>query len=182
MSDSTVGPNGKLKDASEIVWYNDADDDQPIPSSSTIKSLLHPFFAGAAPPAAVIAGARRSTRAPRPSMRILDPDNIASSSTAQGKRKAADDLTRRRVARKIIASPTTSSHDGESDSDVDIGGTDLDAVGGDTEAEDDVERAYASTKAMGDADYVRTIFIKKDDYVDPHTGLVESGHVCTVCQ
>ncbi|KAF8811331.1 hypothetical protein BYT27DRAFT_7089668, partial [Phlegmacium glaucopus] len=29
---------------------------------------------------------------------------------------------------------------------------------------------------------VRTIFIKKDDYIDPHTGLVESGHVCKVCQ
>ncbi|KAG2135399.1 uncharacterized protein EDB93DRAFT_1107147 [Suillus bovinus] len=113
MSDSAVGPNGKLKDVSEMVWYNDADDDQPIPSSSTI----HPFFTGAAPPAAIIAGAHRSTRAPCPSTRILDPDNVASSSTAQ-----------------------------------DIGGTDLDAVGGDTEAEDDVEHEYASTKAMGDAD------------------------------
>ncbi|KAG1738530.1 hypothetical protein EDB19DRAFT_2025397 [Suillus lakei] len=162
MSDSTVGPNGKLKDASEIVWYNDVDDEQPIPSSSTIKSPLHPFFVGAAPPAAIIAGARHSTRVPQPSMRILDPDNVASSSTTQ-----------------------------------DIGGTDLDhpdAV--DTEAEDDVEHAYALTKAMGDADCkgsthrpkaeqtadVHTIFIKKDDYVDPHTGLVEPGHMCTVCQ
>ncbi|KAG1811121.1 uncharacterized protein BJ212DRAFT_1278098, partial [Suillus subaureus] len=29
---------------------------------------------------------------------------------------------------------------------------------------------------------VHTIFVKKNDYVDPHTGLVESGHMCTVCQ
>lgn len=149
MSDSTVGPNGKLKDV---------DDEHPILSSSMTKStLLHSFFAGAAPPAAIIAGTHHSTRAPWPLMRILDPDNVASSSTAQGKWKAADDLavTRWWVTCKNIASPTPSIHDGESDGDVDIGGTDLDhpdAVGGDTEAEDDAEHAYASTKAMGDVD------------------------------
>ncbi|KAG1726790.1 uncharacterized protein EDB91DRAFT_1086647 [Suillus paluster] len=103
-----------------------------------------------------------------------------------------------KVARKIITSPTASGDSGESNGDVEIGGTDLDpgTQGGDTKAEDDAEHAYASTEAMGDADCkgqtchpkveqtvdVHTIFIKKDDYIDLHTGLVESEHVCTVCQ
>ncbi|KAG2123630.1 hypothetical protein BD769DRAFT_1669834 [Suillus cothurnatus] len=116
MSDSTVGPNGKLKDVSKMVWFNDVDDEHPIPSSS-MTTPLHPFFTGATPPAAIIASAH--------------------------------------LLPKTIASPTPSIHDGESDGDVDTGGTDLDhpdAVGGDTEAEDDAEHAYASTKAMGDVD------------------------------
>jgi hypothetical protein len=62
MSDSAVGPNGQLKDASEIVWFHDADDEQPIPSSATTNSTpLHPFFAGAAAPTTFVAGARHST-------------------------------------------------------------------------------------------------------------------------
>jgi hypothetical protein len=89
-------------------------------------------------------------------MRVLDPNNIASSSTTQGKRKAVDDpgATRQHVACKIITSPTASGDSGESNGDVEIGGADLDpgTQGDDTEAEDDAEHAYASTKAMGDAD------------------------------
>ncbi|KAG1842747.1 hypothetical protein DFJ58DRAFT_731906 [Suillus subalutaceus] len=163
MSDSAVGPNGELKDASEMVWFNDVDDKQPIPSSSMNKSApLHPFFTGAAAPAAIIAGYSILTMLHHP------------------------------APPKIVASPAASVDDGESDcdDDIDIGGTNLDhpdAIGGDTEAEDDTEHAYASTKDMGDADRkgsthrpktertadVHTIFIKKDDYVDPHTRLVE---------
>jgi hypothetical protein len=30
--------NGTLKDASEIVWYNDKDDDMPIVSASTVQT------------------------------------------------------------------------------------------------------------------------------------------------
>ncbi|OJA11406.1 hypothetical protein AZE42_13443 [Rhizopogon vesiculosus] len=91
--------------------------------------------------------------------------------------------------RKVILTSSASSDDGGHVSDIDTAG------GADTEA-DEIGDAYASTKAMGDADResgatrhlksehtadVHTVFIKKDDYVDPHTGLVESGHVCTVC-
>jgi hypothetical protein len=81
MSDSTVGPNGKLKDVSKMIWFNDVDDEHPILSSS-MTIPLHPFFTGATPPAAIIASAHHSTRAPRPLMRIIDPDNVALSSTA----------------------------------------------------------------------------------------------------
>ncbi|OAX34085.1 hypothetical protein K503DRAFT_803874 [Rhizopogon vinicolor AM-OR11-026] len=143
--DCAIGPDGHLKDASEIKW-------------------------------------------------IINPDNVASASSTRGKRKAGDSpVTMHRVARrKVIPTFSASSDDGGHVSDIDT------AEGADTEAdkhasEDDVRDAYASTKAMGDADNesgathclkgectadVHTVFVKKDDYVDPHTGLIESGYVC----
>ena len=84
MSDCAVGPDGKLFDAKDIVWFEDADSLEPInhaitPSSSTAPSTsatIHPFFRGgsAHAPAAVVAGACRSGRAIRPSIKITDPD------------------------------------------------------------------------------------------------------------
>ncbi|KAG0705806.1 hypothetical protein DFH29DRAFT_846984 [Suillus ampliporus] len=148
-------------------------------------TLVHHFFAGA----------RRSTRAPRPSMKIVDPDNVAVSSLACSKRKAADGPgTKRRVSRKIIPASSASSDDARHDSDGDL------AEGTDTEADEDLddtaETSYVTTKAMGDADReagttrlkrertadICTIFAKKDGHLDPHTGLLESGHVCTICE
>ena len=89
MSGCAVGPDGKLLDANDIVWFEDAESSEPIndttaPSSSTTASTstaIHPFFHGgpAPAPAAVASGARRSGRAIRPSIRITDPDNAAAS-------------------------------------------------------------------------------------------------------
>jgi len=76
-----VGPNGKLFDQSEIPWYNDPDNDTPMApattSCSTVQgqpsaTTLDSFITKAAPTA------RRSTRAPRPSTKSIDPDNIMS--------------------------------------------------------------------------------------------------------
>ncbi|KAI9456406.1 hypothetical protein F5148DRAFT_1151338 [Russula earlei] len=36
-------PDGTLKDASDIVWFNDKDDDTPIASTSTVQTDLHPW-------------------------------------------------------------------------------------------------------------------------------------------
>ncbi|KAG2039466.1 hypothetical protein BDR03DRAFT_1009096 [Suillus americanus] len=66
----------------------------------------------------------------------------------------------------------------------------------DTEINHDVEALYAITKAIGDAECeagttcsksdrtadVFTIFVKKDDYLDTHTGSLKSGHICTICK
>lgn len=178
-----VGPDGCLKDASEITWHNDPDDEQPLSVPKPAKStpVLHSLFTSA----------RRSARAPRPSTKILDPDNVALSSSTHGKRKATDDpATKRRIVRKTIAESSASAS-GDSDD----AGHDSDGAA-DTEIEDNVEASYAITKAMGDADReagttrsksdrtadVRTIFVKKDDYLDPHTSSLESGHICTVCE
>jgi hypothetical protein len=35
--------DGTIKDASEIVWYNDKDDDMPIATSSTVQTGKFPF-------------------------------------------------------------------------------------------------------------------------------------------
>jgi hypothetical protein len=62
MSDCAVGSDGRLKDASEIKWFNDPDDTLPIPvplAGST--QPIHPFFTGATSPAALVAGSRRSS-------------------------------------------------------------------------------------------------------------------------
>jgi hypothetical protein len=79
--------NGTLKDASEIIWHFDVDDEAPMSksmvsttSSSTAvttpaSTTIHPFFA------------RRSGRTTRPSNHILDPDNTMN--LAIGKRKAS---------------------------------------------------------------------------------------------
>ncbi|KAJ8587607.1 hypothetical protein M405DRAFT_863602 [Rhizopogon salebrosus TDB-379] len=147
MSNCAIGSDGCLKDASEIEWFNDPDDNWPISAAANNSTQpLHPFFSGASSPATFVAGARRSGRASRPSTRIVDPDNVASSST-RGKRKAADGpATTRRVARKVIPTSSASSDDdGGHVSDGDL------AEAADTEDEH-AEDAYASTKAMGDAD------------------------------
>jgi len=108
-----IRPDNSLKDASEIEWSYDKDNDSPMaPVSSTSESstTVHPFFTRC-PPAKVVAGSRRSARALRPSARIRDPDNVmnnsASSSSApnpsaaNGKRKAPPSLPSRRIARKV---------------------------------------------------------------------------------
>jgi hypothetical protein len=98
-----VRSDGSLKDASEIEWHYDEDDESPMASvsstssTSSLPAKVHPFFTGHPAPAKMVAGSRRSTRALRPSSRVLDPDNVmnksASSSAlnpsaANGKRKA----------------------------------------------------------------------------------------------
>ncbi|KAF8811332.1 hypothetical protein BYT27DRAFT_7003392, partial [Phlegmacium glaucopus] len=72
-----ICPDCSLKDASEIQWFNDADDEQPISvPMAKASNPLHPFFAGASAPSVPIAGARRLTQVTRPSMRTVDPDNV----------------------------------------------------------------------------------------------------------
>ena len=121
MSDSSdlgcaVRSDGSLKDASEIEWHYDEDDESlmaPVSSTSSTSGLpakVHPFFTGHPAPAKMVAGSRRSARALRPSARVLDPNNAmnksASSSalnpsTANGKRKAPPSPPSRRIARKV---------------------------------------------------------------------------------
>lgn len=83
-----VGPDGKLLDQSEIPWYNDPDDDTPMAPATTSRSTvqgqpsattLDSFVVKTAP------AARRSTRAPRPSTKLIDPNNVMTL-----KRKSSD--------------------------------------------------------------------------------------------
>ncbi|KAJ6474858.1 hypothetical protein C8R45DRAFT_1160058, partial [Mycena sanguinolenta] len=71
--------DGTLRDASEINWFNDRDDEQPTSGPAASSFQPHPFFTGTAKPVGKIAGARRSARTTRPSARMIDPNNAESS-------------------------------------------------------------------------------------------------------
>ena len=61
-----LAADGTLLDASKIVFYNDPDDDIPLPTgSNNSESNLFP-----------VVSSRRSGRITRPSARVLDPNNL----------------------------------------------------------------------------------------------------------
>ncbi|KAF8445582.1 hypothetical protein L210DRAFT_3501531 [Boletus edulis BED1] len=68
-----VGPDGLA--ASQIQFFHDVNDDVPLPpvASSTSVSGLKLRI----PRATKIAGCRRPDRIPKPSQRLIDPDNVA---------------------------------------------------------------------------------------------------------
>jgi hypothetical protein len=110
-------------------------------------------------PTTKVAGARRSHRATRPSAKIADPDNMASSSR---KRKATSDGGRASTShRRRVASPVTSDADHDTTDTapaselVDTDKEDAPAEDKEDEGEDGnepVEDGYLQTKAMADSD------------------------------
>jgi hypothetical protein len=72
MSECAVGTDGVLKDASDIEWFHNVDDAEPIsvPLANTSSASLsasasvHPFFTGRPAPAVFVASSRRSARVP----------------------------------------------------------------------------------------------------------------------
>ena len=74
-----LAADGSLLDASAITFYNDPDDDTPLPNPPVTSTPLHPFFRGSQAPAKFAAGSRRSARVARPSARITDPNNVEAS-------------------------------------------------------------------------------------------------------
>ena len=153
-----LAPDGGLLDASAITFYNDVDDDTPLPNPMTTSTPLHPFFQG---PGNVVGGSRRSARVSRPSAHITDPDNVEAPAVPR-KRPAT------RWAKVTDDDDGSEPHNESDNAEVSLG-DDNDVVMGDaspeggditTEGEDGggdtdveiVEEAYRSTKAMGDAD------------------------------
>jgi hypothetical protein len=137
-----VRPDGTLKDASEIDWDYDPDDavaeqidSTTAASSSSAPPKIHPFFTGA----------RRSTRAARPSARTIDPDNVMN---APAKRKASSPTQKRRLSRRIIV---------ESQSDGEINDKNYAESIPDTTDVEEIEESgdseYERLKEMADADH-----------------------------
>jgi hypothetical protein len=147
-----VAADGSLLDASQIVFFDDPDDDKPLsninPASSS--NNLH----------------CRSGRVTRPSARITDPNNIEAS--VSRKRSATVTTSTEasvRAARraKLTSCDDESEQDDEMDNaEVNTGDDDADAGAGDGMTEEEVvddssdvehaQEAYRTTKAMGDAD------------------------------
>lgn len=157
--------NGNLLSPSKIQWYNDVDDEAPMPGSNAAASS-----SPAPPPVASsskfkpstitrffvadnVAGSRRSNRTTRPSARVTDPDNMEARAffAPSRKRKASssDDEQQPRRLQKVAQVSE------EEPDDVDEGDASDDVVELTEKAssdEDDVEATYEATKALGDAD------------------------------
>ena len=136
-----VGSDGNLLDTSQILWFNNPDNDQPIAptslsaqcqasASQTVTTL--DSFVTKVPPAA-----RRSTCAPHPSTKAIDPDNIMAL-----KRKSSNT-----GAGKPSSRPRHASLDHEEDE-----ATEPDPMDGEDDNLVDPDAAYEETKALGDAD------------------------------
>ncbi|KAG2114291.1 uncharacterized protein F5147DRAFT_770272 [Suillus discolor] len=107
MTNCAVGADGALKDASEIQWFNDADDDTPI-TPPPAKDSLAVLMQGGRQPASIKGGTRRSSCPFKPSARLRAADNTSpelSSGTRPRKRalSSADDAPIKKVA--IRAAP-----------------------------------------------------------------------------
>ncbi|KAG1851982.1 hypothetical protein C8R48DRAFT_676238 [Suillus tomentosus] len=175
---------GICKDASEIEWYHDPDDDMPIlphpessskalpPGPRTLDSskalppgprTLDSFVGSHQMPVTVVAGSRHSGRPVKPSAKARE----AASSAIPA--KCSGTTTMPPATKRLLVSATSSStigdNDGGSDDDDDDDG-DKDesfvADSGDEEAKE-AEEAYQQIKAFGDADRDVRKSLKKDE-------------------
>ncbi|KAG2094828.1 uncharacterized protein F5147DRAFT_657036 [Suillus discolor] len=200
-----VNANGILKDASEIEWYHDPDNDMPIsphPESSS-KALppgphtLDSFVGSHRMPATVVAGSRRSGRPIKPSAKVRE----AASSAIPAKRSGT--TTMPPATKRPLVSATSSSTIGDNDGGGDDDDGDKDesfvADSGDKEAKEaeaEAEEAYQQIKAFGDADRdvrkslkkdkwtadLRLIFTEEKGHKNTHTSESEDGWWCNVCK
>jgi hypothetical protein len=165
--------DGNLLSPSKIRFYNDPDDELPLPAlpssasspptASESSSLKPTTLARSYASANVLnngLGARRSGRATRPSTRVTDPDNTESHAffaPSGAKRKAstagsAQQPRRLYKATDDEASGRDSQDDGNTnDDDITVDPSEI-ATEKASSDEEDVEANYASTKALGDAD------------------------------
>ena len=144
---SALAADGTLLDASQIVFYNDPDDDIPLPTgSNNSESALVPVVSS------------------RPSARALDPNNLEASVTR--KRSATmtvskDDSVRAARRAKVSMGDEVEDEQDRDDLDDEEVDEEVQESMGDEEAEtagsistdnEEAEEAYTATKAMGDSD------------------------------
>jgi hypothetical protein len=170
MSGCAFGDDGTLKDAKDIEWFDDADDDVPIPPSRTLTASssassvtsLDNFFISH-PSAKKVGGERHSTRIRKPSKRTTDPDNAEAAGSAMEdvvsgqKRKADISSVSRRVTRKVIESDSGSERasdrgNGLASSDAEPDGDDTEDNSDDEEDNARADAKYNRLKSLGDND------------------------------
>lgn len=98
-----VGPNGKLLSPSKINFFNDPDDIIPVSGPNAPKNAFELLRAGGRCPASHVGGARRSSRASKPSGRLLDPDNAESIVTGRKRKASSVASSSRHCASRRIA-------------------------------------------------------------------------------
>jgi hypothetical protein len=104
--------DGTLKEASEINFFHDVDDANPIQAPKDAFSVL---LQAGHKPSPLIAGSRRSTHTSKPSARLRDTDNAYSSSSAQKRALSASSPSTEQPASKKIASHDASPLDSNDD-------------------------------------------------------------------
>ena len=160
MSDCAIGPDGKLLDADSSEPINQAT--TPSITTASSSTAIHLFFHGDLAPTVVVTGAHHSRCVTCPSNRINNPNNAeALSSATMHKCKASGGMTAGRCINcKVAIKNEGSTNDGEiDDQEPDIAehpATTSDDQAGNTKPDD---LAYASTKAMGDADCEVRLFL-----------------------
>lgn len=155
--------DGSLRDASEIQFFNDVDDEHPISSPSSTRTSssrsLAPIFTQRVKPVGKVAGSRRpsprrSSRTSRPSARAADPNNAEASVKRKSDAADIDDRPAApRKARLLANSTPVDSSDANSEAESDAASMEVDTEAeGDEQDVMDVEH-FESIKTMADADH-----------------------------
>lgn len=138
-----LNADSSLKDAKDIVFYNDPDDIIPLGTPSSAQPTLSTTPTGSdafsvllkagRKPAPVTAGARRSIRTLKPSARLRDADNAcshpSSSNSSTARKRALSSATERLVSKKValqLSAPLSDDDDfhaagADTDTDTDPG-------------------------------------------------------------
>ncbi|KAG1805105.1 uncharacterized protein HD556DRAFT_1437268 [Suillus plorans] len=175
-SKCALNPDGSLKDAKDIVFYNDPDDAVPIsaPSSSAQPptDAFSVLLQTGHKPVPLTAGARRSIRTSKPSARLRDSDNACSSTS---RKRALSSATEQLVRKKVVLQLSAPLSDDDTDIDTDHGAgqsdeaEDEDVPAPEDEPEDEPEDLQDTTiraalsKSERSAD-IRTIFTRDDKH------------------
>jgi hypothetical protein len=166
MSGCALGPDGKLLDTADIVFYHDADDDTPIPApASASKGPVTATRSVLGSPICKTAGSRRPQRTLRPSTKVRDPNNAESTRSAV-KCMFADQSTVQRVARKVVVS---SDSDKENDRPGVTNNADDDEYPPLLEVEDSDDEYEPHHKADGDTEILDNV-TNKDEDADANEG------------
>jgi|ERR1700722_2155124 len=155
------GENGELLDTSKITWYNDADNDHPMPPSSAMATrgssvttldrepsamTLERFFKNATP-VKKVAGACRSAHIPHPSTKVTDPKN-----TMALKCKNSCGAAENPCARWIVISLDDGQNTAGEEDNEKTEPDEMKTESVNSGTEDNNDDAYEHTKALGDAD------------------------------
>ncbi|KAG1747755.1 uncharacterized protein EDB91DRAFT_1079482 [Suillus paluster] len=208
MSGCAVAADGHLKDASEIEFFHDVDDNVPIPSSApaphasssrnTLDTFVQLSCSGHAP-VSVIAGAHCSGHTSKPSEKVRESIPIVpakhSGSTIAGHAQKHVECVDTALAVEDINEELTESHDPDDNND---GDGDSDYNGDDHNGKDDEDnnKAFKKTKTFGDADCaicaaikkvdrtsdIRTVFTQEKGHINPHTKAAEDGWWYELCR
>lgn len=164
-----LNADGTLKDASEIQWFNDVDDDIPIHNKTTQPAptdVTSPAVSIASNPKPVNAFSilqkgveapaptRRSTRQSKPSVRRRDAEESTSASTPISKQTPTplaipSATSAHRNSHKRSAPSVGDDKDSETRQHKKVAVSEVEEP---TDIDEDAEAAYNQTKEMGDAD------------------------------